>query len=193
MKKFVKGNESVFIQTEETPNPNSLKFIPGRLIRSDQAPLFLQKNQNYSASPFAVRLFQITGVQAIMFGADFITITKADDAHWYVLKPSLLGIMMEFFVNDLPLINEKKTMKDNQEDLADPLIEQIIEIIESRVRPAVAQDGGDIVFESFEDGVVYLRMQGACNGCPSASATLKSGIENMLKYYVPEVQEVRQI
>lgn len=191
--KFEAKEIRLFIQTQETPNPNSLKFLPGRNVRGEDAPIFLEMGQDVQNSPFARRLFQTSGIQAMMLGSDFITVTKTDDAHWYVLKPSILGIMMEFFVNDLALMTEPKTAEKTISSDEDPLIAQIIEILETRVRPAVAQDGGDILFDSFQDGIVYVRMQGACSGCPSSTATLKSGIENMLKYYVPEVIEVQQV
>lgn len=185
--------KNVFIQTEETPNPNSLKFLPGRIVMSTGTASFTTVAE-CAHSPFAKRLLQVEGITGIFFGNDFITITKSSDKDWTLLKPSLLGIMMEQFVANLPImLSENET---NQSELAhedDPLAQQIRELIETRVRPAVAQDGGDILFHSFEDGIVYLRMQGACSGCPSSTATLRSGIENMLRYYVPEVLEVRAI
>lgn len=187
----------MFIQTEETPNPEGLKFLPGRVIMPVGTASFTTVNE-CARSPFARRLLEIEGVEGVFFGSDFITITKSSDKEWYVLKPAILGIIMEQFVANLPVMLEEDAIQktasssDEDEDL-DPLVRQIKELIDTRVRPAVAQDGGDILFHSFEDGIVYLKMQGACSGCPSSSATLKSGIENMLRYYVPEVLEVRAV
>lgn len=181
----------MFIQIEETPNPESLKFLPGRVVMETGSRSFTPE-ADCSDSPFAKRLLQVEGVTGILFGNDFITITKTADKEWFILKPIILGIIMEQFVADLPvMINGPKQHSSDEPTDEDPLIVQIRELIDTRVRPAVAQDGGDILFHSFVDGIVYLKMQGACAGCPSSSATLKSGIENMLRYYVPEVLEVR--
>lgn len=187
----------MFIQTEETPNPDGLKFLPGRVVMPVGTASFTTITE-CARSPFARRLLEIEGVEGVFFGSDFITITKSSEKEWYVLKPAVLGIIMEQFVANLPILLEEGELKnahpasDSNEEL-DPLVRQIKELIDTRVRPAVAQDGGDILFHSFEDGIVYLKMQGACSGCPSSSATLKSGIENMLRYYVPEVLEVRAV
>lgn len=185
----------MFIQIEETPNPESLKFLPGRVVM-DVGTMSFTQEADCGRSPFARRLLQIEGVVGVFFGNDFITITKTSDKEWYVLKPLVLGVIMEQFVANLPVLLDEvvganQTASDIESD--DPLIRQIRELIDTRVRPAVAQDGGDILFHSFTDGIVYLKMQGACAGCPSSSATLKSGIENMLRYYVPEVLEVRAV
>ncbi len=185
----------MFIQIEETPNPESLKFLPGRVVMDIGTMSFTQE-ADCGRSPFARRLLQIEGVVGVFFGNDFITITKVPVKEWYVLKPIVLGVIMEQFVANLPvLLNEEIESTGTSSDLDndDPLVRQIRELIDTRVRPAVAQDGGDILFHSFTDGIVYLKMQGACSGCPSSSATLKSGIENMLRYYVPEVLEVRAV
>lgn len=146
-------------------------------------------------SPFARRLLDIEGVSGVFFSNDFITITKQQDKDWYILKPMILGVIMEHFVADLPviLVGDDSSKPATQPDSSDPLVQQIRELLDTRVRPAVAQDGGDITFHSYENGVVFLKMQGSCSGCPSSTATLKSGIENMLRYYVPEVLEVRAI
>lgn len=186
----------MFIQTEETPNPETLKFLPGRVVMPEGTASFVN-GQSCETSPLAGRLLQTDGITGVFFGADFITIAK-DPAHtWDLLKPSILSILMDHFVANLPVVVpgvNQDTTPQQPEDLShDPLAHQIRELLDTRVRPAVAQDGGDIVFHAFEDGVVYLKMQGACSGCPSSTATLKSGIENMLRYYVPEVQEVRAI
>ncbi|MCX7343882.1 MAG: NifU family protein [Proteobacteria bacterium] len=182
----------MFIQTEETPNPQTLKFLPEKPVldgASGVRSLEFKKNQDASSCPLAKRLLLVEGIEGVFLSADYLSITKREDFDWYVLKPSVLGLLMEHFVNGLPIYNGNAVA---QNDDSDPVVKQIREIIDTRVRPSVAMDGGDITFESFEDGIVYLKLQGACSGCPSSSATLKSGIENMLKYYVPEVQEVRQ-
>lgn len=182
----------MFIQTEITPNPDSLKFLPGRLVLESGTASFY-KDKDCSSSPLAKKLLEIPSIIGVFFGHDFITLTKASDADWFTLKPLVLGHIMEHFVADLPVILDKESDVSPSLNNQDPLVQQIQELIDTKVRPAVAQDGGDIVFYSFENGVVYLKMHGACAGCPSSSATLKSGIENMLKYYVPEVLEVRAV
>lgn len=182
----------MFIQTEDTPNPSTLKFIPGKTVLDSSSSTVEFKTKSLTeSSPLAKRLFQVEGIEGVLLGSDFISITKNEKFDWYILKPSILGIIMEHFVNGLPIYNasDKSEIDDS---LLDPITKQIKEIINEKVRPSVAMDGGDIKFESFKDGIVYLSMHGACSGCPSSSATLKSGIENMLRYYVPEVQEVRQ-
>jgi Fe-S cluster biogenesis protein NfuA len=183
----------MFIQTQETPNPESLMFIPGRTVIGDNEPLSFDTNDLCESSPFARRLLSTEGVENVFFGADFITITKNHARDWFVLKPHILGIIMEHFVNDLPVIISHRQETGSDTESSDPIFKQIQEIIDTRVRPAVANDGGDIVLHSFVDGIVYLKMKGACSGCPSSTVTLKSGIENMLKFYVPEVIEVQQI
>ena len=181
----------MFIQTEDTPNPNSLKFNPGRSVLAGGEALSFHKQDDLASSPFAKRALAIAGVEAVMLACDFITVTKAPDVEWYVIKPALIGLMMEHFVNNVPFVRDVTVNVDHAE--SDPIIREIREILDTRVRPTFAQDGGDIVFDSFDNGIVYLRMHGACSGCPSSTATLKSGIENMLKYYIPEVTEVRQV
>lgn len=184
----------MFIQTQETPNPQSLMFIPGRtVLGDDHEPLFFESLDSCDNSPLAKRLLSLDGIESVFFGADFITITKKEQNDWFVLKPYVLGIIMEHFVNDLPVIITHQKRDKSICDSIDPIFKQIQEIIDTRVRPAVASDGGDIVLHSFVDGIVYLKMKGACAGCPSSTVTLKSGIENMLKFYVPEVIEVQQI
>lgn len=181
----------MFIQTEETPNPATLKFLPGRILMSEGTADF-KSREEASKSPLAQRLFEVDGIKGVFFGSDFITVAKEDNPSWTVLKPSILSVIMDHFITHQPLFfGEKTTTEESGED--DPIAIQIKEILDTRVRPAVAMDGGDIVYDRFEDGVVYVRMQGACSGCPSSSATLKSGIENMLRHYVPEVLEVRAI
>lgn len=181
----------MFIQTEPTPNPATLKFLPGTMVMNHGTADFAEASRA-ARSPLATRLFAVDGVSSVFLGTDFITIAKADAADWQVVKPQVLAAIMEHFSSGQPVIND-----DGEEAAAsgddDGIVMQIKELIETRVRPAVAQDGGDIIFRSFEDGIVYLHLQGACSGCPSSSATLKHGIENMLKYYVPEVMAVQAI
>ena len=182
----------MFIQTEETPNPQTLKFIPENPVLTEDLgvkSLEFKRNQDASASPLAERLLLVEGIEDVFFSADYVSITKQESFDWYVLKPVILGLLMEHFINGLPIYTGNT---EEAVDESDPLIKQIREIIDTRVRPSVAMDGGDITFESFKDGIVYLKLRGACSGCPSSTETLKSGIENMLKYYVPEVQEVCQ-
>ena len=183
----------MFIQTEQTPNPATLKFLPGRAVLASGTADFTGAEDAAGRSPLASSLFEIDGVAAVFFGADFITITKSSDKEWHVLKPAILGAIMEHMTTGLPIMSDVSV--DDGESAAteedSEVVGQIKELIETRVRPAVAQDGGDIVFEGFDEGVVYLQLRGACAGCPSSSMTLKMGIENMLKHYIPEVTEVR--
>ena len=181
----------MFIQTEETPNPASLKFLPGREVLSGRTADFASADEA-GPSPLAQRLFQIEGVARVFLGADFITIAKDDDREWYLLKPAILGVIMEHFTAGRPVLIEQEPAGGAEED-DDEVVVQIKELLDTRVRPAVAQDGGDIIFQGFEDGIVYLTMQGACSGCPSSTATLKMGIENMRRHYIPEVVEVRAV
>jgi Fe-S cluster biogenesis protein NfuA len=187
----------MFIQTEETPNPATLKFLPGREVMAS-GTLDFASATGAARSPLAERLFRVEGVERIFLGQDFVTVTKSGDRDWAVLKPALLGVIMEHFVSGAPILlpetpgAESATAGEAQPE-DDEIVAQIKELLETRVRPAVAQDGGDIIFQSFEDGIVYLHMQGSCSGCPSSTATLKMGIENMLRHYVPEVLEVRPV
>ncbi|HUC11083.1 MAG TPA: NifU family protein [Stellaceae bacterium] len=187
----------MFIQTEQTPNPATLKFLPGRTVMAKGTANFTEPAAA-SASPLAERLFSLPEVSGVFFGTDFITVTKQDDGDWYHLKPAILAAIMEHFTTGRPVFAEGVEISDaapghDAEDEDDEVVAQIKELLETRVRPAVAQDGGDIIFHDFEDGVVYLHMQGSCSGCPSSTATLKAGIENMLRHYIPEVVEVRAI
>jgi Fe-S cluster biogenesis protein NfuA len=178
----------MFIQTEATPNPATLKFLPGREVMGTGAANFTT-DESAKRSPLATSLFAVDGVSGVFLGGDFITVTNNGEKDWETLKPQILGAIMDHFSSDNPVISEEAAASDNANE--DGVVTQIKELLDTRVRPAVAQDGGDIVFHGFEDGIVYLEMHGACAGCPSSSATLKHGIENMLKYYVPEVMEVR--
>lgn len=181
----------MFIQTEQTPNPATLKFLPGRDVLGSGSAYF-PTPEDAEVSPLAQRLFEIEGVSGVFFGADFLTITKDDDKDWYLLKPSILGVIMEHFTAGRPIMSEHAgTAASTASEDDDEIVSQIKELIDTRVRPAVAQDGGDIIFEGFDAGVVYLHLQGACAGCPSSTMTLKAGIENMLRHYIPEVVEVR--
>ena len=183
----------MFIQTESTPNPLTLKFMPGRIVMESGTAYFPDKKSG-KESPFALRLFEVEGVEGVFFGSDFITITKNESTNWEIIKPAILGAIMEHYSSKEKIIEESADNKSANLNKNDSeIVKKIKELIETRVRPAVAMDGGDIVFDNFEDGIVYLHMQGSCSGCPSSTATLKSGIENMLKHYIPEVIEVRPI
>lgn len=180
----------MFIQTEQTPNPNTLKFLPGQDVLGEGKTAFFTDKENAAESPLAGALFVLADIRAVFFGSDFITVTKTEAASWDVLKPQILTTVMEHYQSGLPLMREAKAKSEDAatysaEDAE--IVEQIKELLETRVRPAVAQDGGDIIFHSYEAGIVKLEMHGACSGCPSSTATLKSGIENMLKHYIPEV------
>lgn len=191
----------MFIQTEQTPNPATLKFLPGRAVLEGTDPVdFPDAESAAQTSPLAAALFEIEGVTAVFLGHDFISVSKSDDREWYILKPSVLGVIMQHFTAGKPVLagdaarsaGAASSESDPQYDPEDEaVVGQIRELLETRVRPAVAQDGGDIVFHGFDKGVVYLTMRGACAGCPSSTATLKMGIENMLRHYIPEVTEVR--
>src|ERR1700734_3579713 len=184
----------MFIQTEATPNPATLKFLPGRAVL-EGSTLDLRDAEQAAQSPLAERLFGITGISGVFFGSDFITVTKSS-GEWQQLKPMILGAIMEHFMSGAPLLADDatKTPGDGEEffDAADAeTVATIKDLIETRVRPAVANDGGDITFKGFKDGVVYLNMKGSCAGCPSSTATLQHGIQNLLKHFVPDVVEVR--
>ena len=181
----------MFIQTEDTPNPETLKFIPGVLVLSSGSADF-PNAESTENSPLATRLFKIEGVSRVFLSSDFISVTKNNQLDWNTLKPSILTGIMDHFSSGLPSVEgsiEIDELSNNSEDTE--TIKQIKDLLETRVRPAVAMDGGDITFCSFESGVVTLQMKGACAGCPSSTATLKMGIENMLRHYIPEVTEVR--
>jgi Fe-S cluster biogenesis protein NfuA len=183
----------MFIQTVPTPNPATLKFLPGREIMSSGTADF-PSAEAAGRSPLAERLFQIDGVTGVFLGSDFVTVTKGEDRNWQVLKPAVLGVIMEHFTAGRPILIETAVAADAEQGEAESeIVSQIKELLDTRVRPAVAQDGGDIIFHGFQDGVVYLHMQGSCSGCPSSTATLKAGIENMLRHYLPEVVEVRAV
>jgi Fe-S cluster biogenesis protein NfuA len=186
----------MFIQTEQTPNPATLKFLPGRNVMERGTANFPDAAAA-RVSPLAERLFALPEVNGVFFGAEFITVTKHDEADWYHLKPAVLAAIMEHFTTGRPVFvagaGEVAAAAPAADEDEDEIVAEIKELLETRVRPAVAQDGGDIVFHDFEDGIVYLHMQGSCSGCPSSTATLKAGIENMLRHYIPEVVEVRAV
>jgi NFU1 iron-sulfur cluster scaffold homolog, mitochondrial len=184
----------MFIETEDTPNPATLKFLPGRYVMEASTADFASP-ASAERSPLARALFDLPGVARVFLGGDFITVTKAGDIDWQALKPQVLAAIMEHFVAGRPVI-EGAAAVEQDEDVApedQEIVEQIKELLDTRVRPAVASDGGDIVFRGYRDGIVKLHMQGSCSGCPSSRATLKHGIENMLRHYVPEVVGVEQV
>jgi len=182
----------MFIQTEQTPNPATLKFLPGVAVMPTGTANFTDP-QAASRSPLAERLFTLPEVTGVFLGNDFITVTKAGDSDWFHLKPAVLGAIMEHFTTGQPVVTGAEEVAASADGEDDEIVSAIKELLETRVRPAVAQDGGDIIFEDFSDGIVYLHMQGSCSGCPSSTATLKAGIENMLRHYIPEVLEVRAV
>ncbi|MEO0388202.1 MAG: NifU family protein [Pseudomonadota bacterium] len=184
----------MFIQTEATPNPATLKFLPGQAVLTTGTADF-PTAEAATTSPLAKRIFAADGVAGVFFGPDFVTVTKAEDADWTLIKPAILGAIMEHFQSGQPVMEgETGTVDHADHDGPDAeIVVQIKQLLDTRVRPAVAQDGGDITFHGFERGVVYLHMQGACAGCPSSTMTLKMGIENLLRHYIPEVTEVRPV
>ena len=189
----------MFIQTEATPNPATLKFIPGRAVLGSGTMEFTSR-EAAARSPLAEKLFGVPGVTSVFYGSDFVTVTK-DDSDWQHLKPAILGAIMEHYMSGAPLLADGSTGSDDAADEEDEFFNEadaetvatIKDLIETRVRPAVAGDGGDITFRGVRDGVVYLNMKGSCSGCPSSTATLQHGIQNLLKHFVPDVVEVRPV
>jgi Fe-S cluster biogenesis protein NfuA len=185
----------MFIQTQETPNPQTMKFLPGQTVL-EEGTAFYTDAKTAAESPLAEELFQLPEVSAVFLGTDFITVTKDAEAVWDPLKTEILTAMVDFFMSGKPVMNKNEKAADasqqaNAED--DEVVKEIKELIETRVRPAVAMDGGDIIFHSYKEGVVQLEMHGSCSGCPSSTLTLKQGIENMLRHYIPEVQAVEPV
>ncbi|HWU01673.1 MAG TPA: NifU family protein [Novosphingobium sp.] len=189
----------MFIETETTPNPATLKFLPGRIVMSAGTREFVDE-EAAAASPLAEALFSLGDVASVFFGRDFISVTAGAGVDWGFLKPQVVAILLDHFIAEAPLFTagsaagiavpvEDDSIGHAPED--EDIVDQIKDLIETRIRPAVANDGGDVVYRGFREGIVYLQMQGACSGCPSSSATLKNGIESLIKYYVPEVTEVR--
>ncbi len=183
----------MFIQTEATPNPATLKFLPGRAVL-ESGTLDMPSREAAAQSPLAARLFDVPNVGGVFFGADFISVTKTG-GEWQQLKPAILGAIMEHFMSGAPIVSDEGKAADDEffEENDAETVAIIKDLIEQRVRPAVAGDGGDITFKGYKEGVVYLHMKGACSGCPSSTATLKHGIQNLLRHFVPEVQEVRPV
>lgn len=186
----------MFIQTEATPNPATLKFLPGRDVLPG-APRDFRDAEAASVSPLAAALFELDGVRGVFLGADFIAVTK-DESDWAHIKPAILGVIMDHFVSERPILTDAQAhAAPGGEEFFDQgdseTVEVIKELLDTRVRPAVAMDGGDIIFKGYKQGTVYLHMQGACSGCPSSTATLKNGIENLLRHFVPGVETVQQV
>jgi Fe-S cluster biogenesis protein NfuA len=185
----------MFIQTEQTPNPATLKFLPGCQVM-ERGTLDMSSPEDADVSPLARSLFAVDGVSGVFLGSDFVSVTKDDAKDWATMKPMILGAIMEHFTSGAPVV--EGSVADGADEETDDgenaeIVGQIKDLLDTRVRPAVAQDGGDIVFRGYEDGIVLLHMQGACSGCPSSTATLKIGIENLLKHFIPEVREVRPV
>jgi Fe-S cluster biogenesis protein NfuA len=191
--------KTMFIQTEATPNPATLKFIPGRVVL-DSGTMEFTSPESAARSPLAESLFSIPGVTSVFFGSDFVTVSK-DGSDWQHMKPAILGAIMEHYMSGAPLLADGTVGNDEAADADDEFfseadaetVEMIKDLIETRVRPAVANDGGDITFRGFKDGIVYLNMKGSCAGCPSSTATLQHGIQNLLRHFVPDVVEVRPV
>ncbi|XP_009891273.1 PREDICTED: NFU1 iron-sulfur cluster scaffold homolog, mitochondrial [Charadrius vociferus] len=184
----------MFIQTQDTPNPNSLKFIPGKEVLESRTMEFSTPAAAF-CSPLARQLFKIEGVKSIFFGPDFITITKeSEDLDWNLLKPDIYATIMDFFASGLPVVTDEAPRTDtaaSEED--DEVVLMIKELLDTRIRPTVQEDGGDVIYKGFEDGIVQLKLQGSCTSCPSSIITLKNGIQNMLQFYIPEVEGVEQV
>eukprot|EP00469_Lotharella_globosa_P002060 CAMPEP_0167794758 /NCGR_PEP_ID=MMETSP0111_2-20121227/13992_1 /TAXON_ID=91324 /ORGANISM="Lotharella globosa, Strain CCCM811" /LENGTH=238 /DNA_ID=CAMNT_0007688219 /DNA_START=28 /DNA_END=741 /DNA_ORIENTATION=+ len=193
---FLGMKRSLFIETKDTPNPKSLKFNPGRMVLEEGAMDFNDKKAA-GVSPLAKRLFDLEGVTNVFLGSDFVSVTVEDESLWHDTKPEVFAVLMDFYQSGLPVIADEADIVDTAGteimDDDDEVVQMIKELLEARIRPAVQEDGGDIAYRGFEDGVVKVQLQGSCVGCPSSSVTLKMGIENMLKHYVPEVTAVEAI
>jgi Fe-S cluster biogenesis protein NfuA len=187
----------MFIQTQETPNPSSLKFLPGRSVLEGGGTLDMPNIAAAKNSPLAKLLFRIEGVKGIFFGSDFITVSKYDDEglEWKTMKPEIFATIMDFFLSGLPVVNEGVTTSGDTEiyEDDDDTVAMIKELLDTRIRPTVQEDGGDVIYVDYKDGVVTLQMQGSCSSCPSSIVTLKNGVQNMLQFYVPEVVAVEQV
>lgn len=186
---------NMFVQTQETPNPNSLKFLPGVKVLDPGQTIDFPRAQDAYCSPLGKLLFRIDGVKSVFLGPDFITITRAEeDVEWKVIKPEIFATIMDFFASNLPVLTEAKPNTDTEiNDDDDEIVQMIKELLDTRIRPTVQEDGGDIVFMGYEDGIVKLKMQGSCSSCPSSVVTLKNGVQNMLQFYIPEVVAVEQV
>ncbi|KAM5169994.1 NFU1 iron-sulfur cluster scaffold homolog, mitochondrial [Mantella aurantiaca] len=191
---FFNPARSMFIQTQDTPNPNSVKFIPGRAVLEARTMDFPSPASAY-CSPLARHLFRVEGVKGVFFGPDFITITKAsEETDWNLIKPDIYATIMDFFSSGLPVVTEDAPRSETaalEED--DEVVSMIKELLDTRIRPTVQEDGGDVLYRGFQDGIVQLKLQGSCTSCPSSIITLKSGIQNMLQFYIPEVEGVEQV
>jgi len=184
----------MFIQTEDTPNPATMKFLPSRTVV--ETPVDIANESQAFISPLAEALFAIDGVRAVFLGKDFISVTRDDGVDWPALRPAVLVAIMDHFVEERPVLYDGASVGETAVHAVtadDDVVAKIKELLDLRIRPAVAQDGGDVAFERYEDGIVYLRLKGACAGCPSATNTLKFGIEQMLRHFIPEVKEVRRV
>lgn len=184
----------MFIQTQDTPNPDSLKFLPGADVLGKGNTKDFPTQISAMSSPLAKLLFRIEGVRGVFFGGDFITVSKQEDAEWRIMKPEIFAVIMDFFASGLPIVHEHSPNADtaiHEDD--DETVQMIKELLDSRIRPTVQEDGGDIIFMGYEDGIVKLKMQGSCSSCPSSIVTLKNGVQNMLQFYIPEVQAVEQV
>uniref|UniRef100_A0A0K8TTC9 NFU1 iron-sulfur cluster scaffold homolog, mitochondrial n=1 Tax=Tabanus bromius TaxID=304241 RepID=A0A0K8TTC9_TABBR len=185
---------SMFIQTQDTPNPDSLKFLPGVDVLEKGNTMDFPNSSNAHCSPLAKLLFRVEGVRSVFFGSDFITISKHEEADWSIIKPELFAVIMDFFASGLPVLVDAKPNTDtqiNEDD--DEAVMMIKELLDTRIRPTVQEDGGDIIFMGYVDGIVKLKMQGSCSSCPSSIVTLKNGVQNMLQFYIPEVVAVEQV
>jgi len=184
----------MFIETEGTPNPATLKFLPGREVMGPRGTADFASAEAAARSPLASRIFALGGVARVFLGSDFVTVTQAEEADWQELRPQVLAALVEHFMSGQPVLEGEEAEHAGDYDPADEeIVEQIKELLDTRIRPAVAGDGGDIVFRGFRDGIVQLHLQGACSGCPSSRATLRHGVENMLRHYIPEVVAVEQV
>ncbi|XP_053678389.1 NFU1 iron-sulfur cluster scaffold homolog, mitochondrial-like isoform X2 [Anopheles nili] len=184
----------MFIQTQDTPNPDSLKFLPGVAVLEKGQTMDFPSVSTAQCSPLAKLLFRIEGVRSVFFGSDFVTISKQEDAEWRIIKPEVFAVIMDFFASGLPIVTDAKPNPDtqiNEDD--DETVQMIKELLDTRIRPTVQEDGGDIIFMGFDDGIVKLKMQGSCSSCPSSIVTLKNGVQNMLQFYIPEVVSVEQV
>lgn len=193
-KQFAPMSRSMFIQTQDTPNPDSLKFLPGVEVLGQGTTLDFPTGSSAYCSPLAKLIFRIEGVRSVFFGPDFITVSKLEDAEWSLLKPEIFAVIMDFFASGLPIVTDAQPKTDTQinDDDSDTVM-MIKELLDTRIRPTVQEDGGDIIFMSYEDGIVKLKMQGSCSSCPSSIVTLKNGVQNMLQFYIPEVVSVEQV
>ncbi|CAG9806870.1 unnamed protein product [Chironomus riparius] len=185
---------TMFIQTQDTPNPDSLKFLPGKDVLGKGNTMDFPQSKDAMISPLAKLIFRIEGVRSVFFGGDFITVTKQEEAEWGVLKPEIFAVIMDFFASGLPIVHERKdnaVTEIGEED--DEVVAMIKELLDTRIRPTVQEDGGDILFVGYQDGIVKLKLQGSCSTCSSSIITLKNGVQNMLQFYIPEVISVEQV